>query len=82
VDAGGRQELFEVKWTEIADLRDTVNLDFVHNLIGKSRVTADGVVSRTPNSFPILKWLSCVASYRAWIDQTRKFDGTIPVEST
>jgi predicted AAA+ superfamily ATPase len=52
VDAGGRLELFEAKWTEVPDLGDTVNLDFVRNVIGKSRVTAGGVVSRTPNSFP------------------------------
>jgi len=52
VDAGGRLELFEAKWTEIPDLGDTVNLEFVQNVIGKSGVTAGGVVSRTPNSFP------------------------------
>jgi hypothetical protein len=52
VDAGGRLELFEAKWTEIPDLGDTVNLEFVQNVIGKSRVTAGGVVSRTQNSFP------------------------------
>src|SRR5580692_2251365 len=52
-DAGGRLELFEAKWTELPDLGDTVNLDFVRNVIGKSRVTAGGVVSRTPNSFPL-----------------------------
>jgi predicted AAA+ superfamily ATPase len=52
VDAGGRLELFEAKWTELPDLGDTANLDFVRNVIGKSRVTAGCVVSRTPNSFP------------------------------
>ena len=51
-DSGGRLELFEAKWTEIPSLSDTVNLDFLRNNIGKSRVTAGGVVSRTPNSFP------------------------------
>lgn len=52
VEAGGRLELFEAKWTEIPDLGDTVNLDYVRNLIGKSRVAGGGVVSRTTNSFP------------------------------
>jgi len=52
VDTGGRLELFEAKWTEIPDHGDTVNLDFVRNVIGKSRLTAGGVVSRTPNGFP------------------------------
>jgi hypothetical protein len=52
VDAGGRVELFEAKWTELRVLGDTVNLDFVRNVIGKPRVTGGGVLSRTPNSFP------------------------------
>lgn len=52
VDAGGRLELFEAKWTELPDAGDTVNLDFVRNVVGKSKVTASAVVSRTLNSFP------------------------------
>src|SRR5712692_3212366 len=53
VDTGGRLELFEAKWTELPDVGDTVNLDFVRNVVGKSRVTAAAVVCRTPNSFPL-----------------------------
>jgi predicted AAA+ superfamily ATPase len=53
IDAGGRLELFEAKWTEVPDSGDTVNLDFVRNAVGKSRVTGGAVISRTPNSFPI-----------------------------
>ncbi|MGB8535287.1 MAG: ATP-binding protein [Acidobacteriaceae bacterium] len=53
VDAGGRMELYEAKWTEVPDMGDTVNLDFVRNVVGKSRVTAGAVISRTPNSFPL-----------------------------
>ena len=53
VDVGGRLELFEAKWTELPDAGDTVNLNFVRSVIGKSRVTAGAVVSRTPNSFPL-----------------------------
>jgi uncharacterized protein len=49
---GGRLELFGAKWTELPNLGDTVNLDFVRHVIGKSRVAAGGVVSRTPSSFP------------------------------
>ncbi len=52
VDAGGRLELFEAKWTELPEIGDTVNLNFVRNVVGKSRVTPGGIVSRTPNSFP------------------------------
>lgn len=53
VDAGGRLELFEAKWTELPDVGDTVNLDFVRNVVGKSRVATGAVVCRTPNSFPL-----------------------------
>jgi predicted AAA+ superfamily ATPase len=52
VDAGGRLELFEAKWTALPDLHDTVNLEFVRNVVGKSRATGGAVVARTPNGFP------------------------------
>lgn len=52
VDSGGRLELFEAKWTELPEISDTVNLVFVRNVVGKSKVTGGAVVSRTPNSFP------------------------------
>jgi predicted AAA+ superfamily ATPase len=52
VDAGGRLELFEAKWTELPDAGDTVNLDFVRSAIGSARVAGGAIVSRTPNSFP------------------------------
>jgi hypothetical protein len=55
VDAGGRLELFEAKWTELPDAGDAVNLEFVRNAVGKSKVTGGAVVSRTPNSFPLSK---------------------------
>jgi len=53
VDSGGRLELFEAKWTELPDVGDTVNLDFVRNVVGKSKVAAGAVVCRTPNRFPL-----------------------------
>ena len=52
VDAGGRVDLFEAKWTELPDQGDTVNLNFLRNVLGKSRVIHGSVVARTPNSFP------------------------------
>lgn len=51
VDVGGRMELFEAKWAEVPDASDTVNLEFVREASGKSRVASGAVVSRTPNSF-------------------------------
>src|SRR5208282_5482127 len=53
VDAGGRLELFEAKWTELPDAGDTLNLDFVRNVVGKSRVAAGAVVCRASNGFPL-----------------------------
>src|ERR1039457_3003728 len=53
VDSGGRLELFEAKWTELPDASDTVNLDYVRNAAGKSRVASGAVVCRTPHSFPL-----------------------------
>jgi predicted AAA+ superfamily ATPase len=53
VDAGGRLELLEAKWTEMPDGGDTTNLDFVRNVVGKSRVASGSVVCRAPNSYPL-----------------------------
>jgi hypothetical protein len=44
-------ELFEAKWTELPDASDTVNLEFVRDTAGTSRVASGAIVSRTPNSF-------------------------------
>jgi len=54
VDVGGRLELFEAKWTELPAESDVVNLDFMRKTVGKARVIRGAVVSRTPNSFPIV----------------------------
>jgi predicted AAA+ superfamily ATPase len=52
IDTGGRLELFEAKWTEQPDARDTVNLEFVRRALGAAAVTGGAVVARPPNSFP------------------------------
>ncbi len=52
VDTGGRLELLEEKWAELPDAGDTVNLDFVRNVVGKS-LAGDAIICRTPNSFPL-----------------------------
>jgi uncharacterized protein len=53
VDIGGRLELFEAKWTELPAASDAVSLDFVRNVVGKSRIASRAIICRTPNSFPI-----------------------------
>jgi predicted AAA+ superfamily ATPase len=51
-ESGGRVELFEAKWTELPSESDSVNLSFVRDVMGKSRVSGGGIICRTPNSFP------------------------------
>jgi hypothetical protein len=53
VDLGGRLELFEAKWSEVPTNSDAVNLEFVRNVVGKSRVAAGAIVCRTEHSFPL-----------------------------
>jgi len=53
VDAGGRLELFEAKWTELPAAGDAANLDFVRNAVGKARIGEGAVVCRARNSFPL-----------------------------
>jgi predicted AAA+ superfamily ATPase len=53
VDAGGRLELYEAKWTELPDTGDTVNLEFVRNVVGKSRLAGAAVICRAANGFPL-----------------------------
>ncbi|MHB1744683.1 MAG: hypothetical protein ACYCRE_07910 [Acidobacteriaceae bacterium] len=53
MDAGGRLELYAAKRTELPDMGDTVNLDFVGNVEGKSRVVGAAVVACPPNGFPL-----------------------------
>ncbi len=53
VEVGGRLELFEAKWTEVPEPTDAVNLQFVRNVVGKSRIAAGAVICRTPNGYPL-----------------------------
>ncbi len=53
VDSGGRLELFEAKWTELPAESDGVNLSFVRDSVGSSRVSRAVIVCRTALSHPI-----------------------------
>ena len=53
VDVGGRLELFEAKWTELAAPADAVNLAFVRDVVGKTRVASGAVVCRARNGYPL-----------------------------
>jgi len=53
VEIDGRLELFEAKWTEMPAASDAVNLDFVRNVVGKTRIATSAVVCRTANGYPL-----------------------------
>src|SRR5262249_32633044 len=53
IEANGRLDLFEAKWTELPTPSDGTNLSFVRGILGKSKVTGGAVVARAPNSFPL-----------------------------
>jgi len=52
-EAAGRLELFEAKWTEVPTANDAVNLEFVRNAVGRSRIAGGAIISRTPNRYPL-----------------------------
>lgn len=53
VDAGGRVELFEAKWTELPGRGDTVNLAFVRAALDAPTGLLGSVVCRAPHSYPL-----------------------------
>jgi hypothetical protein len=40
---------------------DAVNLNFVRNVVGKSRIVGGAIVCRTPNSFPLANGFRALA---------------------
>jgi predicted AAA+ superfamily ATPase len=53
VEAGGRLQLFEAKWTELPAAAEAVNLEYVRKVVGKARITSGAIVCRARNSFPL-----------------------------
>jgi predicted AAA+ superfamily ATPase len=53
VDAGGRLELFEAKWTELPTASDMAQMAVVTEVVGQKRVTRRAVVCRAANAFPL-----------------------------
>ncbi|MCX6549534.1 MAG: DUF4143 domain-containing protein, partial [Acidobacteria bacterium] len=52
-DVGGRIQLFEAKWTELAREGDCASLKSVRDLIGSRRVSRAAVICRTRHPYPI-----------------------------
>jgi hypothetical protein len=46
-------ELFEAKWREIPVAADAVNLEFVREVVGRSRIAGAAIVCRAHNSFSL-----------------------------
>lgn len=61
VDLAGRVELFEAKWTELPAPSDAVNLAFVRDVIGPSRVVGGGLVCRARHGFPLAQHFRVVS---------------------
>ena len=53
IEVGGKIELFEAKWHELPTATDAVNLDFVRNAVGKSRIGGSAIVCRAAHGFPL-----------------------------
>lgn len=53
VDIGGQLELYEAKWTEVPTAEGAVNMEFVRNVIGKSKIISGAIVCRTQKSYPL-----------------------------
>lgn len=53
VEAGGRLELFEAKWSEIPTVRDAVNLAFVRDVLGPKAVSKAAIVCRADHPWPL-----------------------------
>jgi predicted AAA+ superfamily ATPase len=50
---GGRVELHEAKWTELPAKGDTINLRFLQDAFGSSRISSANVICRTRKSYPL-----------------------------
>jgi uncharacterized protein len=53
VEAGGRLELLEAKWTEAPAAADAVNLEFVRRAVGATMVSGGGIVCRARHGYPL-----------------------------
>ena len=61
LEQGNSFALFEAKWTEHPDLRDTANLQAVAKVIGKQHVKEKAILCPTPVSFPLTSDVTALA---------------------
>ena len=62
VDAGGRFELYDAKWTEIANEGDGASLRVVRDAVGRTRVGRAAVLCRTRHGYPLADGLEAVGA--------------------
>lgn len=60
VEAGGRLELFEAKWSEIPTVRDAVNLAFVRDVLEPKAVSKAAIVCRADHPWPLAPGLQAL----------------------
>jgi hypothetical protein len=53
VDIGGKVELYEAKWTELPSSNDAVNLTFLRQIFGKSRISTAALICRARHRYPL-----------------------------
>jgi predicted AAA+ superfamily ATPase len=62
VDAGGRLELYEAKWTEIPNEGDCSGLRVVRESVGRKRVERAAVLCRARHGYPLADGLEAAAA--------------------
>lgn len=65
---GGRFELFEAKWTSLPNEGDCAELLEVRERIGRSKVSAAGVLCRAERSFPIGDDVHAISYRDSWFE--------------
>ena len=60
VEAGGRLELFEAKWTELPTASDATNLEFVRSTMPPSKISGGAIVCQTAHRFPVTAHFSAI----------------------
>jgi uncharacterized protein len=61
IDIAGKLELFEAKWNEVPTVTDSVNLEFVRDVVGKPGIAGGAVVCRTSKSYSLANGFRALA---------------------
>ncbi len=53
VDAAGKMEIYEAKWTELPSASDLANLRHVQRAVGQDHIARAAVICRAPHTYPV-----------------------------